>query len=444
MTLPAGIHERGEEGTVPVRFLTGSAGTGKTYSVRASIAANPKFGLLAATTGIAAVNLGAITINSLLRYFDTQSLRECFINGWLQRKILDLAEDDYEWLVIDEVSMLDGEQLDLIYQACKMVNESRQMMGLAPIGILLTGDFCQLPPIKSKWAFEAECWPLFEAETTRLTKNWRQADDKFLEALGHIRAGRGMVGATILSQMGVEFVKHSDTKFQGTTIIARNDAVDRFNWLCHSQLGGVPTTVSSRRWMVKGRPHPGEWKNIPEEQKLKDKAYVMILSNDIPSFSYVNGDCGWIENFEDGCFNVRLVRTGEVVSIGELTRKESQKEIPDELIQNYPGLDEKSLKGIREMGIPYWDKSVGRRGAWVVGSITYYPIRLAYASTVHKTQGLTLDRVQIDLKQHFMSAPAMVYVALSRCKSAKGLRIIGSPSLLGARVKTDPAVQRWL
>src|ERR1700675_4124367 len=182
-----GIYEQGTEGIVPTAFLTGSAGTGKTYRVRSAIAEDPHFGILAATTGIAAVNLGAITLNSLLKYFDTRSLEEAFFNGWLQKTILKVAVDGYKWLVIDEISMLDGVQLAILYQCMKMVNEVRAMTGEAPLGIMLTGDFCQLPPIKAKCAFEAECWPMFEANTERRTKCGRQTDEEFLEAVNHIR-----------------------------------------------------------------------------------------------------------------------------------------------------------------------------------------------------------------------------------------------------------------
>lgn len=443
----AGVYEPQVEGTVPVKFLTGSAGCGKTFTVRKAIADDPHFGILAATTGIAAVNLGAITLNSLLRYFDTRSLEEAFFNGWLQKTILKLAEDGYKWLVIDEISMLDGLQLDILFQCMKMVNEMRKMSGEPPLGILLTGDFCQLPPIKAKWAFEAECWPMFEANTERLTKCWRQTDAKFLEAVNHIRSGRGMVGATILSQLGVEFVKHSDTAFTGTTIIAKNEAVDNFNWLCHSKLSGVPVLVTSYRWMTVGRRMPSEWGIIPSELRIKNNAYVMILSNDTPDFTYVNGDCGNIVSYdsERQTFIIRLVRNLEEVEIGKITRYISQKEPPDELLQKYPGMGEDELREReREDGMPYWNPNLGRSGLWVTGAITFFPIKLAYASTVHKTQGLTLDKVQIDLNQNFMSAPGMCYVAISRCKSPQGLRIVGSPALLGSRVKTDPAVQRWL
>lgn len=445
MSMPTDIYQQGTEGSVPVRYISGSAGTGKTYYVRSEMAKDPKFAILASTTGISAVNLGAITINSLLKYFNTQSLEEAFFNGWLLKTMSKLAEDNYQWIAVDEVSMMDGAQLDIIYQCTKMLNEMRAISGLPPIGILLTGDFAQLPPIKAKWAFEAECWPVFEAATERLTKVWRQSDARFLEAINHIRAGRGMVGATILSQLGVEFTKHIDTSFVGTTIIAKNEPVNNFNWLRHSKLPGIPTFVTSSRWMTKGRQYPKEWEHIPLEMKLKVGAYVMIKANDSPEFTYVNGDCGSVVSFENEMFSIQLIRNNEVVEVGKLTRKVAQKEPPDELCLKHPGMAEDSLKELdRELGMPYWDPDYGRSGAWVVGAVTYYPIDLAYACTVHKTQSLTLDRVQLDLGQNFMSSNSMVYVSVSRCKTPQGLRIVGTPALLGSRCHVDPAVARWL
>lgn len=444
------FYERSDGEEVLVKYVTGVAGSGKTYNVKAAIAADSHYGLLAATTGIAAINLGAITINSLLKYYDTGSLPEAFFNGWVQQRIVKLAKDGYRWLIIDEVSMMPAEQLDIIYQSVKQSNEILKEMGLAPIGIYLTGDFCQLPPVKAKWAFEAECWPFFEAATERLTKVWRQNDVKFLEAINHIRAGRGMVGATILSQMGVEFTKSCDTKFNGTTIIAKNDAVDNFNWLCLSKVPGVPIIVKSHRWMTEGRRMPSEWGNIPNELKLKVGALVMILANDSSpngQFSYCNGDCGHITQYDEakGVFTVRLIRNLEEVEIGMITRKETQKEPPDEVILKNPGKSEDDLREMEPVkGEPYWDSEHGREGAWVTGAVSFYPLRLAYATTVHKSQGLSLDRIQIDLNQNYMASPGMVYVALSRARSPQGLRVVGSPALLGSRCKTDPLVLRWL
>jgi len=110
---------------------------------------------------------------------------------------------------------------------------------------------------------------------------------------------------------------------------------------------------------------PSEWSNIPTELRLKANAYVMILSNDTPDFTYVNGDCGNIIDYnpETQVFKIRLIRNMEEVGIGRITRKEAQKEPPDELLKAHPGVSEDDLKGMdREPGNPYWDPNHGRHG----------------------------------------------------------------------------------
>lgn len=439
--LPEGLHELGSEGIVPVGYVCGSAGTGKTFEMRRRIAEDPMYGVLAATTGIAAMNLGTITINSLLRYFDTESLEEAFFNGWLVSKLRELVEAGYSWLICDEVSMLDARQLDLIYQACKLLNEQRSHTGEQLLGIMLTGDFAQLPPIRAKWAFEASCWPAFEAATTRLTKQWRQADIRFLDAINSIRSGNGGIGSALLSGIGVEFVRSADTAFEGTTIMAKNKAVDSFNWLRHSRLPGVPFIVNSNRW---GEQRP-EWSREPQQKGFKPHSYVMIKSNDTPDFTYVNGDCGHIEGFENGEFYIHLDRNDSTAVVGRIERRVEAKYPPDSLLDKHRGMGEAELRKLYMHGSPdggaFWDPE---RRKWVSGALRYYPIDLAYASTVHKSQGLTLDRIQVDVNDHFFGSPSMAYVALSRCRTAQGLRIVGSPQLLAARVKVAPEVLRWL
>ena len=131
------------------------------------------------------------------------------------------------------------------------------------------------------------------------------------------------------------------------------------------------------------------------------------------------------------------------VGIHKLTRYNSQRQPPMEL-----GEDSRDLRaryayheGDTAPKEPAWDVKNKR---WIVGGITYFPLRLAYATTVHKSQGLSLDRVQLDTYSHFIGAPSMTYVALSRAKSPAGLRIVGTPELLRSRIKTDPQVIRFL
>ena len=128
------------EESVACSFVTGSAGTGKTYAQKKAIEDDPKHAVLCATTGIAAINLNATTLNSLLGYFDTDSLRERLVRGTLARKLKDIGLKVRN-IVIDEISVMDGRQLDLVF---KGTLDANSYVGMAdrPLGIILTGDFC--------------------------------------------------------------------------------------------------------------------------------------------------------------------------------------------------------------------------------------------------------------------------------------------------------------
>jgi ATP-dependent exoDNAse (exonuclease V) alpha subunit len=128
---------------------------------------------------------------------------------------------------------------------------------------------------------------------------------------------------------------------------------------------------------------------------------------------------------------VRLARNDAVVDVGLVTRKVHTVD-PDECGRIAP---------TPTWGQPHFDEQAER---YVIGAVEYLPLRLAYASTVHKSQGLTLDRVQLDLRNFFFSSPAMTYVSVSRCRTPEGLRIVGDERLLASRCKIDPRVERWI
>lgn len=419
-------------GTPPrCRFITGAAGTGKTYQVRELIRNDPREGVLCATTGIAGVNLGTVTINSLLRYFDTESLVNAFVSGRLVTRLAKLAQS-YRNLYVDEVSMMPAEQLDTLYQAVREANQRKAVVRSKNpdgLGLVLVGDLCQLPPIKARWLFEAECWGEFDTGTERLEKNWRQGDGDFLAAINCLRAGDGVGGAELLRSTATEFSSALDLHFPGTTIMAKNDEVDRFNWQALQRVQGEKFVVNSKRWHIT-RP-PGEWAHIPPKLELKIGAYVMILANDTKEFTYANGDCGLIVGKDARAVQVRLARNDVVVNVGAVTRKVHTVD-PDECgrIATSPS-----------WGEPHFDEQAEK---YVIGAVQYLPLRLAYASTVHKSQGLTLDRVQLDLRNFFFSSPGMTYVAVSRCRIPEGLRIVGDEKLLASRCKIDPRVSRWI
>lgn len=409
-------------------FICGAAGTGKTTEIRNRQAVDEKYAILCATTGIAGVNLDTITLNSLLGYYDTQSLADNFFNKRLHKRIRAIKQEGYQNIVIDEVSMMDGRQLDIIHDA---IHEETK----GSLGLVLTGDFCQLPPIKSKWAFEANCWPYFAENITRLTKVWRQENPEFLEAIHLVRRGKGKAAADILSKL-VEFTKTVRVDFDGTTIKSKNKDVDSFNNLALMRLTGKPVQVSSYRW---GQESKGAWKYIPAMLRLKVGAYVMILSNGRfgSGYEYANGDCGHIMDYVSkpdgqGYFTVKLVRTGETVKISMINRLNERRDKPK--VATWDGKSE-------HKGEPFFNPITNR---WAYGGINYFPLRLAYASTVHKTQGLTLDRIQLDIRNNFFGMPHMAYVALSRCRTPEGLRIIGTADMLAKRISVSEDVQEWL
>jgi len=361
-------------------------------------------------------------------------MRDAYLTGQLARKLHEIARE-YAWLAVEEYSMLDADALDILYRAT--IEANRYADVVRPLGLLLVGDLAQLPPVKARWCFEAACWERFAASTERLEHVWRQDTGPFLDALNHVRDGRGAQAAELLTAAGAVWHTALDTEFDGTTILPKNDMVNRYNDIALDRVPGKRITVTSRRW-GKQRSEWGEnlrtheW-GIPPRTDFKVGAYVMVLSN-APDFSVVNGDCGHIGAYEDGAFHVNLLRTGQVVRIEKLVRGVEQSERPD-------GFSGPTVDDTTWMPKEHYRRRVRR---YVTGQVEYYPLRLAYASTVHKSQSLTLDRVQADFRDWFFGKPAMLYVALSRCRTLAGLRLVGMREKFVVQCATDPRIAPWL
>ncbi len=464
-------------------FVTGRAGTGKTYVIKKRIEEDPFYGVLCATTGIAAVNMSGstgnsvTTINSLLRYFNTESLEEAFVQRRLHRQLKRIRKKN---LVLDEVSMMEAAQLNPIVDALDEINDHKDMERRGGLGLVLTGDFAQLPPVSigngGQFAFESAHWERFAANTTRLEKIHRQDEPAFIDALGFARVGDGDRLVDLLDSIA-PFSSKLDVDFPGTTIFPKNKYVDNMNHVRLDKLirqGNKPFSVKSFRW---GRQR-SEWKQIPEELQLCDNAYVMILSNDSPRFTFANGDCGAIVHYDStgNKVAVRLARNNKIVTVSKVERLLSTRsEVPedwtipctaltfaqyrdwqneeDEKKQYNVGKTREEMESFYEIyldaltanlrgpyGTAYYDF---RTKKWIVGGIVYLPIRCAWACTVHKTQGLTLNNVQIDYSDAFMRSPSMSYVALSRARSVKGLRIVGTPRLVASRTNVFKKVLQW-
>lgn len=438
-------------GEIPRAFLCGAAGTGKTTLIRQKLLEDPSYGLVCATTGVAAVNLGGQTINSALGYATTETIFDAFSNGQLQRKMSEMKQAGYRWIICDEASMLSSKALSYIVWALRASNAMDQ----EPLGLLLVADFGQLPPIgdeiwkdgrpvieKGKvkkypapWVFESEEWPGFEENMIKLEKIHRQSDQNFLKGINAIRAGRGGIGAGLLKHAGVAFRPRMDDQFDGTTIVATNLEVDRLNLARLIELEGKTFQLPNERWCAR-EAEPGEWKHIPEQLQLKLGAYVMILANNPPDFDYVNGDCGWVREYrpESGgvpaTVGIELARNRNIVYVPKITRKVEQRAEPT------------AEERARDSRVRV--EKFGSREKWILGELDFWPIRLAYATSTHKSQGLSLDRVQINPSHRFFGADNMAYVAVSRARTPEGLVIVGSPSDLANKVRVSKKVGKYL
>lgn len=446
----------------PCSFTTGVAGSGKSFLLRQRIDEDPYYAVLSSSTGISAVNLNATTINSLLGFFDTASLKDAYLQGSAQRKLRKLAEEGFQNVVVDECSMISKDSLQLLVNVFDNVNSSRAS-GQALIGLGLCGDCCQLPPIPDRpigaarawrgqaeqipWLFEAECWPRFAENTLKLTKIWRQDNPTFLAALNHARAGQGDAAVSALQAAGVQFESVVNMEFDGTTIVGTNEEANRLNQMALDRVEGRVISLPARRW---GKLR-SEWsdKLIPERTVLKENAYVTILANrkiGPVDFEYVNGDCGWVRGIQPSTdkrtppmIAVELVRNGQTVLIGPLVRHVDYREKPDGVKVEHEVPASEDLG--RFIPKPHYRKAERR---YVLGQIEYYPLKLAYASTCHRAQGLTLDRVQVDMRSWQWQKPSMGYVAVSRCRTPQGLRLVGMKEKVAKAFVCDPKVRNWL
>jgi hypothetical protein len=410
-----------------LEFLTGAAGTGKTTLLKKRVKdfkeRTRSYATLMATTGIAAINLSGAngetvtTVNSGLKYFDTNSLKDNFASKRLHGSLKKVSKQSKN-IAIEEISMMDCEQLDIICDALAEVNELQEVHNRGGLGLVVCGDFCQLPPVKGEFCFNGRWWKEFKV--TKLTKIWRQSDEEFLKMLNAARCGDGVLTSKLAYEIpGISLAPIIDSHFDGTTIVPLNKYVDSLNKIRLDELikeGKRVWEFSSFRW---GR-QLSEWSNIPEKRIVCKDAYVMILANDAPNFSYANGSCGHVleADIDSGTVYVKLASgsMGEV-KVRKVTRRCMQKETPDGCIavQDWMSKGEwkEKQKGTEEhesdeffseetLDImyrtyisqltsehkakvgpcqPYFDFDEAK---WVIGEITYTPIRLAYATTVHK------------------------------------------------------------
>lgn len=374
-------------------FLTGSAGAGKTYVLNQYIQYLKEHKVpvaVTASTGIAATHMNGMTIHSWAGIGIREHLSLQHLSNLKKRKYFRDKMDKVKVLVIDEISMLHRNQLDLVNQVLKFFKENELAFG--GVQVVFSGDFFQLPPIGNEWetarekfAFMSTAWLEAEPVICYLTEQHRQESNELNMILNEIRQGNVSENSISLLETRLEF--HPDEGEQETKLFTHNSDVDRINKMYLEQIGGASKVFKAE---TKGNEVLVDVlkKSVlaMENLELRRGAQVMFVKNNY-EVGYVNGTMGRVTGFNSE--GNPLVKTFD----GELIEAKPESwAIEDE---------------------------TGR----ALASFTQIPLRLAWAITVHKSQGMTLDAAMIDLSKAFEKGQG--YVALSRLKDLQGLRLRG-------------------
>lgn len=390
-------------------FLTGKAGTGKTTFLNEFVQKTRKKHIVVAPTGIAAINAGGVTIHSMFglppRTFAPTTER---IDGNLAMNIADLMHHfkyrkdklkllrEIEIIIIDEVSMLRADVLDMMDFSLRHVRRNQQKFG--GVQMMFIGDLYQLPPVvrdenvlsqyyKSPFFFESYALKELPLITLELTTVYRQKDEKFLEILNEIRDGEiGDIDFETLNERYIPDFEPNEEPYVYLT--SHNRMADEIN---QKKLAALPGKSVSYKAEIIGNFNENQYPN-DEILELKIGSQIMFIRNDASGEKkYFNGKLAEIVDLDEKEITVIIDGDDEIYTL--------KKEIWE---QKRYSLDEN--KNITED---------------VLGSFQQYPIRLAWAVTIHKSQGLTFDRLIIDAGKSFASG--QVYVALSRCRTLEGI-----------------------
>ncbi len=396
-------------------FLTGKAGTGKTTFLQQLAKATHKNHLIVAPTGIAALNAGGVTIHSQFllpfgsfvpgddapvqgaaAYYTRQELARRHPLNSARKKVL----RSIDLLIIDEVSMLRADLLDALdYRLRSVKGNHREAFG--GVQLLMIGDLYQLPPIvkdqewlllrghyRSAHFFESLALRQSGFVYVELDKIFRQSDGRFIDLLNNLRSNRcSPQDLQLLNSYCDPKAAREDGVITLTTHNRQAEAINQ------SEMDKLEGSTLRYRAEVKGD-FPEHLYPLPESLELKVGAQVMFIKNDGVEKRFFNGKLAKV---------LRLDRD-EIVVLPQ--DESSELSVPLMVWEN------KKYKV---------NDASGTLDEDVVGTFVQYPLKLAWAITVHKSQGLTFDRASIDVSQAF--APGQVYVALSRLRSLEGLRL---------------------
>ena len=384
-------------------FLTGEPGSGKTHMINEYVAYLHTRGIepaITASTGIAATHIGGMTIHSWSGIGIKANLDKYDLNKIVSSKHIVKRVRHAKVLVIDEVSMLPPNTLSMIDVICRQIKQSSEPFG--GIQIILVGDFFQLPPVMKKeaednmpatlieeplyrFAYDSPAWERANPTVCYLTEQYRQDDNNFLALLSAIR--HNAFGNDHLCRIETRKIEHHTAPSGTPKLFSHNADVDRVNNEILAKLSGKSQvfTMSAQG--------PNALTFIlkkgclsPETLHLKIGAAVMFTKNN-PKEGFVNGTLGTVENFDKD--------------------------------NGYPIIKTRSSRKIRVEPMEWTVEENGK----IRARVTQLPLRLAWAITVHKSQGMSLDEAVVDLSDVFEFGQG--YVALSRVRRFSGLYLLG-------------------
>ena len=376
-------------------FLTGSAGAGKTYTLNQYInylKVRKVPVAITASTGIAATHMNGMTIHTWAGIGIKDTLSDDDLKRMKERKYLKEHLENAQVLIIDEISMLHAKQLNLVNQVLKYFKESDEAFG--GIQVIAAGDFFQLPPVgrngeqnRDKFCFMSNAWVEAKFRVCYLTEQHRQDDSALNDILNAIRAQN-------IQQQHIQALNETRDQDIGETftrLYTHNMDVDSINFQHLNAIDGtdhqfVAVTDGNEKLIETLKSSV----RAPDELTLKKHAKVMFVKNNF-DMGYINGSLGEVIGFEE-----------------------------DDELGMLPKV--KMTDGTTLLVAPEtW--SVDNEGGKTIASLQQVPLRLAWAITIHKSQGMTLEAAEINLSHTFEKGQG--YVALSRLKSITGLRLLG-------------------